>query len=128
MNRIEQETEELKKEYPDCTVTALSTGGHLVEVRKFPMPPGWNISVGTILFLAPPGYPFAQPDCFWVEPKPVRLANGATPQNSNDVNLIPGVAEQRGTWFSWHLSAWDPNHDSFRRFVRVILQRLKPAR
>lgn len=32
------------------------------------LPAGWNRQVSGILFLAPPGYPAAQPDCFWVEP------------------------------------------------------------
>jgi hypothetical protein len=127
MTPIEQQAEELRQRFPGSTVVPVSTGAHLVEIPQFPMPPGWNISVGTILFLAPPGYPMAQPDCFWVEPKPVTLQNGGTPQNSNDVNIIPGVG-QRGTWFSWHLSAWDPNYDSLIQYVRVILQRLKPAR
>jgi Prokaryotic E2 family E len=128
MTPIEQQMQELKTQYSGAFSQPLLTGGHLIEIPYYKMPPGWNVDSATILFLAPPGYPAAQPDCFWVEPKPVRLQNGATPQNTNDTNLIPGVPTQRGTWFSWHLQYWDPNRDSLMRFVNAIKQRLSPAR
>jgi len=128
MTPIEQQTQDLTARYPGTSVTLLPTGGHLVEIANFKMPAGWNREIATILFLAPPGYPAAQPDCFWVEPGQVRLQNGATPQNTNDTNLIPGVVGQRGTWFSWHVQSWDPNRDTLLRYVNVIMQRLKPAR
>jgi hypothetical protein len=127
MTPIEQQTEELKQQYPGATVTAQPSGGYLIEVPNFRMPPGWNREVVTILFLAPPGYPAAQPDCFWVEPGGVRLQNGATPQGTNDTNPIPGIGP-RGTWFSWHLQQWDANRDSLVRYLNVVKQRLCPAR
>lgn len=131
MTPLERQTAELQAEYPGTVVNPLSTGGHLVEILNFHLPPGWNQTCVTLLFLAPPGYPAAQPDCFWVEPRepvPVRLEGGGTPQNTNDTNLIPGLDQPRGTWFSWHLQHWDPNRDTLLRYVRVILQRLNPAR
>jgi hypothetical protein len=127
MTPIEQQTQELKKQYPQASVNPVPSGAYLIEIPNFKMPPGWNRDIVTIVFLAPPGYPGAQPDCFWVEPAPVRLQNGATPQNTNDTNLIPGVG-QRGTWFSWHVSSWDANRDSLIRYMNVIMMRLKPAR
>jgi hypothetical protein len=130
MTPVEQQTQELKQQCPAAVVTLLPTGGYLVEVRKYSLPPGWNRKIVTIIFLAPPGYPAAQPDCFWVEPEepgPMRLANGATPHGTNDTNPVPGVGP-RGTWFSWHLQQWDPNHDTLVRYLNVIKQRLCPAR
>jgi hypothetical protein len=130
MTPIEQQTQELKQLYPDAAVMKQPSGAHLVEVRKYQMPNGWNRKVVTLIFLAPPGFPAAQPDCFWVEaeePGPIRLANNATPQGTNDSNPIPGLGP-RGTWFSWHLQHWDPNTGTLVRYVKVIEQRLSTPR
>ncbi len=127
MTPIEQQTRELQQGHPEARRLPQPSGGHLIEIPNFRMPPGWNREVVTIVFFAPPGYPAAQPDCFWVEPVGVRLANGATPQGTNDTNPVPGVGP-RGTWFSWHLQAWDPNHDTLARYLNVIKQRLCSAR
>jgi E2/UBC family protein E len=111
------------------SMTRLSNGGALVKVPGVRVE-GWNRSELDVLFLAPPGYPAARPDCFWVEPAGLRLANGATPQSSNDSNPIPGddILQRSTTWFSWHVQSWDPSRDSLRKYFGVILNRLKPAR
>jgi hypothetical protein len=126
MTPIEQQTQELRQLCPDVRVIPQPSGAHLIEVPKYRLPAGWNRKFVTIVFLAPPGYPAAQPDCFWVDPEvagPIRLANGATPQGTNDTNPIPGLGP-RGTWFSWHLQTWDPNRDTLVRYFSVIKQRL----
>jgi hypothetical protein len=127
MTPIEQQLQVLKTICPGATLTRLPSGAHLVTMPDVKMPLGWNRDLVTILFVAPPGYPAAQPDCFWVEPTGVRLENGTTPQNTNDANPIPEVG-QRGTWFSWHLQHWNPNNDSLVTYLKVIMQRLRPAR
>ena len=123
MTPIERQIQELTEQYPGARTFPQPTGACLIEIPDYRMPPGWNRDVVTIIFLAPPGYPAAQPDCFWVEPGGVRLANGATPEGSNDSNPIPGLGP-RGTWFSWHLQQWNPNVDTLTRYVRVINNRL----
>jgi hypothetical protein len=120
---IEGQLKDLRGKCPGAAALPLPTGGHLITIPNHRMPRGWNRDVVTILFLAPPGYPAAQPDCFWVEPGGVRLENNSTPQGTNDTNPIPGVGP-RGTWFSWHLQGWNPNVDSFLRYFRAIQQRL----
>jgi hypothetical protein len=112
------------------TARPLPNGGHLITVPDVDIGPGWSARRVTVLFVAPPGYPAARPDCFWIEPSELRLASGATPQSSNDSNAIPGddVPNRRTTWFSWHLQTWDPNVDSLVTFFNVIMKRLKPAR
>jgi hypothetical protein len=124
---IEQQLTLLQKDYQGASATQLPSGAHLIVIPNVTMPPGWNQKIATILFLAPPGYPAAQPDCFWVEPTGIRLENGATPQNTNDSNPIPEVG-QRGTWFSWHLQHWNPNQSSLVTYFNVVMQRLRPAR
>lgn len=128
MTPLEKQIAEIKVAYPSATATAVSGGAYLIEIPGFSLPTGWNRTEATILFVAPPGYPGAQPDCFWVEPTGLRLANGATPQATNDVNPIPGVSGRSTTWFSWHLQAWNPNSDSLMTFLNVIIQRLYPPR
>jgi len=127
MTPIESQLEALKQAHPKASADLLRTGAYLIAIPDFRMPIGWNREIVTILFVAPPGYPAAQPDCFWVEPVGVRLANGATPQSTNDSNPIPDVG-QRGTWFSWHLQHWNPNHDSLLTYLNVIKRRFSPPR
>lgn len=133
---IAQQFEELKtllcEKNPasEAMLTPLANGGALIKVNQVDLGPGWNRPSADVLFVAPPGYPNAAPDCFWVEPSSLRLANGATPQNSNDSNPIPGdnVMGRRTTWFSWHVQGWDPNMSTLLTYYRVILKRLHPAR
>lgn len=131
MTPIEQQIKVLESKWPDVLCKALPSGAHLIEIGDFTMPPGWNLTKATLLFVAPPAFPAAQPDCFWIESigerVPIRLQNGTTPQSTNDSNPIPEVG-QRGTWFSWHLQTWNPNNDSLITFLNVIWRRLKPAR
>ena len=130
---IEEQLKVLQKNYPDASAKPLPSGAHLITVPDVKLPDGWNRQTVAILFLAPPGYPAGQPDCFWADPieEPGALRFGAeknqTPQASNDSNPIPEVGP-RGTWFSWHLQSWDPNRDSLLTYLNVIKQRLNPPR
>lgn len=107
----------------------LSNGGYLVTIKNVRIKDGWNCQMVDVLFMAPPGYPAAKPDCFWVSPV-LRLGNGALPQSSNDSTEIPGDPNPRRplTWFSWHLQTWDPSRDKLVNFYSAILKRLIPAR
>lgn len=111
------------------TRTNLNGGGVLIEIPDVRVE-GWNRPLVNVLFVAPPGFPASQPECFWVQPAGFRLANGGTPQNSSDGSTIPGdIEEERSTtWFSWHVVRWDRSHDTLFRYFRVILNRLDPAR
>lgn len=125
MTPFEQHLKDLRTVAKKVSATKLNSGAQLITIPDFEMPPGWNQKVTTILFVAPPGYPAAQPDCFWVKPGPIRLENGGTPQGTNDSNPIPEVEGPCGTWFSWHLQHWNPNRDSLVSYFKVVEQRLK---
>lgn len=129
MTPVEQQFETLKtlSKCEKATLKQLPSGAHLITIPDFKMPHGWNKDVVTIFFVTPPAYPAAQPDCFWLAPPGIRLANSGIPQNSNDTNPIPEVGGV-GTWFSWHVQSWNPNSDSLVTFFNVIMQRLRPAR
>jgi len=123
---IEQQLALLRETCPEASASQLPSGTHLIAMPNVSLPRGWNRQTTTILFLAPPGYPAAQPDCFWVEPGQMRLANGGTPHGSNDSNPIPEVSPQRQlTWFSWHLQSWNPNGDSLVTYFNVIMKRFE---
>ena len=123
MTPIEQQFEDLKTLHAEATATPQVSGAYLIEIPEYRLPRGWNQEIVRILFLAPPGYPAARPDCFWVEPVGLRLQNGTTPQGTNDSSPIPGIGP-RGTWFSWHLQHWDPNSDTLIRYLNSIEERL----
>jgi hypothetical protein len=128
MTPIEQQLADLQTIHGGASLSPqLPTGAYLVTIPDVRLPAGWSHPVVTILFLAPPGYPSAQPDCFWVEPTGIRLAGGGTPQGTNDSNPIPSVG-QRGTWFSWHIQHWNPNHDSLVTYFKVVMQRLRTVK
>lgn len=129
MTPFEQQLLTLKTIYNGAGANRLPSGAHLVTIPDVRMPRGWNRESVTVLFVAPPGYPAAQPDCFWVEPRGIRLENNATPQGSNDSNPIPEVSPLRNvTWFSWHLQHWNPNNDSLVTYFNVIMQRFGQLR
>ena len=110
------------------TTSPLPGGAVLIRVPAVSVT-GWNRPAVDLLFVAPPGYPSAQPDCFWVEPSDFRLANGTTPKASNDANPIPGEppGARSTTWFSWHVQSWNPSRDSLKTYFKVIMDRLKTA-
>jgi hypothetical protein len=126
MTPIEQQLQTLQTISQGASITRLPSGAHLVTVPEVRMPRGWNQVSVTILFVAPPGYPIAQPDCFWVEPKGIRLENNATPQGTNDSNPIPEIMPPRQcTWFSWHLQHWNPNNDTLMTYFNAIMHRFR---
>ena len=128
MSRIEQDIEILKAKFGErLFVSPLPSGARLVEIRNYRLVSGWDREIVTIIFVVPPAFPAAQPDCFWVEPGPLRFNGGHTPQNINDTNPIPEVGP-RGTWFSWHMQGWNPNMHTLMSFFKVIEQRLDPPR
>jgi hypothetical protein len=129
MSRFEEDVERLRAVFSESLlVQKLPSGAHLLEIRDYRLETGWSVEKANILFVAPPAYPIAQPDCFWLEPSGIRLTDGRTPQNTNDANPIPEVASRPTTWFSWHLQAWNPNSDSLLTYFNVIEKRLNPAR
>jgi hypothetical protein len=129
MTIFDQQLADLKEKTENALIASrgLPSGAYLITVPNVSLPDGWSVNSVTIYFLAPAGYPGAQPDCFWVDEKSMRLKNGATPNASNDINPIPEVGTM-GTWFSWHLQSWNPNRDSLWSYFNVIMARFNDLR
>jgi len=125
MTPLQAQFDLLKDIYPSATLTVLPSGAGLIAIPNMPLPPGWSRTTTTVRFVAPVGYPFAKPDCFWVDAD-LRLQNGSLPQAAN-IQPIPETQEPL-VWFSWHTSQWHPSRDNLLTYVNVIKGRLREVR
>jgi len=125
MNQFDLQLESVKTKYPNVLTQPLASGAILVILPKVNLPSGWNKAQSDIKFLAPVGYPFATPDCFWAE-QDLRLENGALPQASN-TTPIPETNDLH-LWFSWHVQNWNANRDNLLSYIGVINNRLLEAK
>lgn len=126
MSIAEQQLASLQAHHPGAAIRPLPSGADLVSLPRVALPKGWNFVCSTLWFLAPVGYPYAAPDCFWAD-EALRLANGNMPQNTA-ISLIPEVG-QSALWFSWHLAQpWNPNINSLSSWAASMVERLRPAR
>ncbi len=116
--------EDVKARYEGATRAPLPSGAALITVPGFPVSAGWTTDRTTVRFIEPNGYPYANPDCFWVEGD-LRLANGAMPQNTN-MMAIPEANINGLLWFSWHISEpWNPNRDSLLSWLSCVGDRFR---
>lgn len=125
MTPLQQQFALLKDTFADATMRELPSGAAIITLPNYALPPGWSQSTTTVYFVAPVGFPFGRPDCFWADPS-LRIANGAMPHASG-MQAIPETAEPL-LWFSWHISQWYPNRDSLLTYERVIRARFREAR
>jgi len=121
MTPIEEQFEILVAQEAQANFQKLPDGSHLIIIPNIKLPTGWSKTTVDVKFIAPVGYPFAKPDCFWADPD-LRLANGNLPMNSQQ-NTIPHIGTIH-LWFSWHVASWNPNVDSLITYVFVIKRRL----
>lgn len=125
MTPVEEQFEILKGYENGAQLRRLPDGSHLITVTGLKLRNGWSKQEVEVRFLAPVGYPFSKPDCFWTDAD-LRLANGNPPMNTGS-NAIPHVGPG-GLWFSWHVAAWNPNSDSLLTYWYVIKRRLSDPR
>ena len=122
MGPIDGHFERLQERHPGATMTALPGTGWIVRVPGVSLPDGWSKRSTEVLFIAPQGYPFANPDCFWTD-SDLRLANSGIPQSANANTPMPGANEPL-FWFSWHLQQpWNASRDDFLTWMAVVKQR-----
>lgn len=124
MTPLEEQFEILRTEFPRAGLERLPDGSNVVVIPGFPLPPGWSKTETELMFVAPVGYPFSRPDCFWTE-SDLRLAGGGVPKNTG-TNPIPNQTSPH-LWFSWHVAAWNPNSDNLLTYLHVIDRRFEDA-
>ena len=122
MGIVEQQLEELQREFPGASAEVRGDGSTLVSVPNVSLPAGWNRSQTLVQFIAPLGFPMAQPDCFWAE-EGLRLANGSIPKSAGMQTPVFGGPAK--LWFSWHVGSWNGSRDTLRSYVAVIMSRLQ---
>jgi len=122
---FEAHVEKLRARYPAAQTQDLGNHGALITLPGLGLPSGWNKASTVVRFLAPVGYPFAKPDCFWAD-SDLRLASGALPQSSNADNPVPGIGAS-GLWFSWHTDQWNASRDNLLTWIASIQNRLLRA-
>jgi len=119
----ERELSRLAETHPAAGLLAQPDGTLIVEVPGIVLPAGWSLPSTTVQWVVSPGYPAAQPDCFFADAE-LRLATGAMPVNS-------GLQEIQGrqlVWFSWHVQGWRPGRDDLLSYLRFIESRLADVR
>ena len=126
MTPLEEQFHLLLTAFPGSRLENLSNGAAAITVPDVSLPPGWSKSKTHVYFVAPAGYPFAKPDCFWADGD-LRLASGATPQATGN-NAFPVPAPTPLLWFSWHLAQWDPNRDTLLTYLYGIRGRFRDLR
>ena len=122
MGPIDVHLQRLQQRAPNAAASEVPGTGWVVRIPDVPLPQGWSKPATDIRIVAPQGYPYAQPDCFWADPD-LRLQTGALPQSAQLNNPIPGISEPF-LWFSWHLQAWNASRDDLITWFTVIRQRL----
>ena len=122
MGPVDVHLDRLRAREPDLQVQELPDGSRVISIPHVALPAGWNKPQTAVHLVAPQGYPFAQPDCFWAE-QDLRLSSGALPQNANLTNPIPHLGQSM-LWFSWHLQTWNATRDDLMTWLTVIRQRL----
>jgi hypothetical protein len=122
MGPVDLHVERLRARIPNSIVREVPGNGTLISIPATPLAPGWNKESTEIHFLAPQGYPFAKPDCFWAD-LDLRLASGALPKASNESNPMPGLGKG-ALWFSWHTEHWNAGRDDLLTWVASIRERL----
>ncbi len=121
MSIVDVQMEDLRRDYPEATADPRPDGTFVITVPKVSLPAGWSQSHTTVQFLAPVGFPLAQPDCFWTDDG-LRLPNGVLPKNANA--QTPPFGGPSKLWFSWHVSVWSGSRDTLRSYMATVRNRL----
>ena len=89
-----------------------------IELTRFPLPPGYQVSEANVLLRLAPAYPDAPPDMWWIEPHLTRVDGRAIPATEL-TETHDGRAWQR---WSRHLdgNSWRPGIDGLESYIRVL--------
>lgn len=120
MGPVDVHVERLKSRHPDAVLRDMPGVGMLISIPNLPLPQGWTKPSTSVHFLAPQGYPYAKPDCFWTDAD-LRLVGGGVPQNTGS-NAAANLGHL--LWFSWHTDHWNAGRDDLLSWLASIKERL----
>lgn len=126
---INEGIELLRTRWPQSHFVPGPHGENLIFVPSVVLPKGYRETICTVLFVAPAGFPAQHPHHFFTDID-VRLENGAHPAYTSLGNFPRYAWQQWSESKRWHwrLQMWDPNRSGLYTFMKVIQQRLNPAR
>lgn len=104
--RIEQELDLLRRQYPDLQY---SEADRWILLPRYELPRGvWDRESAQVCFQIPSGYPGNKPYGFYVSPR-IKLADGTDPKNCTESQEPPFA----GAWlkFSWDPPEWRATAD-----------------
>ena len=131
MNAIENGVEQLRRKWPQAHAVPGADGSHLVFLPTFMLAKGYDATVCTAFFIAPPFFPAVAPVHFFTDIQ-VRLANGGWPHYTSMNNAWP-IEHLWPQWaqcqrWHWKVQCWDVNRSSLFTYAMVIRNRLGEAR
>lgn len=109
---------------PGYTVTA-EANMVCVTISSFPIPPGFNVAISTLLVRLSPGYPDVPPDMWWFNP-PVKRSDGAEIPATQAYERHLGREWQR---WSRHLAPgqWRSGVDCLQSYLAIVRRELEAA-
>lgn len=128
MSPLDQQFEALLVKHQGVVREPLPSGAVIIKIPRFEIPEGWTKPEVCLRFIAPAGYPFSKPDCFWVDADLRLKSTGQMPQNSNHTPIPESSQTEPLLWFSWHTTTWNPNRDNLTTYVNVIRNRFLDLR
>lgn len=95
--------------------TLVDAGRRWLIIRKYPLPPGYQIATATIGIEVSVSYPGAQLDMFYCHP-PLALSSGAAIPQTQQIETVIGLPFQR---WSRHRQ-WDPARDTLATHLALV--------
>ena len=120
---VDAQLRDVQQRFPNARVETMPDAQRVLVVPNVAVPPGWNTTSVTIMFVVPIGFPQVKPDSFCADAS-LSLQSGTNPTNSQVQSILGG----RHRWFSWHLTSWDPTTGSLDQYVRFCERRLRDPR
>lgn len=122
MGPIDAQLMRLKERHPDASWREVPGVGHVITLPQFTLPLGWNKQTCQVCFIAPQGYPYAKPDCFWADQDLRLMPPLGMPQNTGNNAVLPELSGM--LWFSWHTDHWNASRDDLLSWIASIRERL----
>jgi hypothetical protein len=120
MRLLESDEDYLVRKRYSFDVAAQGAELHVI-IHDFPLPDTYSVTSVDLLVRLPAGYPNANPDMFWTDPR-VTLTNGQLPKAAQ-------VNENHGgrTWQRWSrhwATTWRPGIDGLGTFLIAVRNEL----
>lgn len=115
--RIKNDIERLKKDFPKLIVTERQDGTVHVKIPEFPLTSWWSPPISKLLLIIKADFPKTRPQ-FYVGEN-IRKQDNQLPAGTSDPQEI-SKEQWRTLCWNWN---WDPTRETLWRLVKAIRQR-----